>query len=220
MTDSMLKIIALSGFKGSGKDTVAQMIKSACGANCKVRSMAEPIRDTLKTVFHMESPAYQDKEKYNETWSKRLRAHVSYRDMVNIVGESLKVPFGNKLWVWNIEDEIYEFHKQNEGRLAFFIIPDIRYRQEIKMLNSLRKTFDVEHWLVLRKSCLPEWAKLGLNVTDPIERKIIRKDFRPSVHESEWCFANPKIDVVIKNDGTLDKLKDIVNRNYFLSFVK
>lgn len=220
MSTSMLKIIALSGFKGSGKDTVAQMIKNVSKSDCKIHSMADPIRNTIKTVFHLDAPTYQDKEKYNEVWSKRLHSKVSYRDLVNSVGESLKNSFGHKIWVWNAEDEIYKFYKTHKDTLSVFVIPDIRYKQEIKMLNNLRHKFDVYHWLILRKSCLPEWASMGLNVSNPIERKIIKKDFEPSIHESDWCFANPKIDFVIKNDGTLDELQDAVNRCYFLSVVK
>ena len=51
---------------------------------------------------------------------------------------------------------------------------------------------------------------MGLRVTDPDERKIILKDFKPSIHESDWCLANPKFSRVIVNDGTYEELVEKV----------
>ena len=233
MSNEKIKVIAISGFKGSGKDTIAEIIdgyardkneklKNEDGAIAtivKKFSMAKPIRDIVETAFSLPEPDYGKKEEINELWSKRLKRNVSYRDFVNTVGTTMRKLYGNKIWVWKAETELEDFRENIEFNKQFFktggihgifVIPDIRYKQEIKMLQRLKKDYDVEHWLVVRKECLPEWARMGLRVTDPVERKIILKDFKPSIHESDWCLANPKFSRVIVNDGTYDELVEKV----------
>lgn len=218
-----VKVLAFSGFKGSGKDTVAEIISNEIeykkDALCIITSMADPIRSIVNTAF-VSNPSnmknYKLKEQPIKVWSERLKRDVSYRDFLNEIGMTMRKMYGSKLWVWNMEDRIdarinnlnliaeqYNIKRYN----VVFIIPDIRYKQEIKMLNRMRSKYDVEHWLILRKSALPEWAQLGLHVTDPVERKIIKKDFKPTIHESDWCFANPKFQRVITNDGSYDDLR-------------
>lgn len=237
MNNEKIKVIAISGFKGSGKDTIARMIEEYMYEQnniqeaknddmphrpatniVRVFSMAKPIRDIVETAFSLKEPEYGKKEENNELWSKRLNHNVSYRDFVNTIGTTMRKLYGNKIWVWKAETELEDFRKNIEFNKQFFktnihgifVIPDIRYKQEIKMLQRLKKDYDVEHWLVLRKECLPEWARMGLRVTDPVERKIILKDFKPSIHESDWCLANPKFSRVIVNDGTYEELVEKV----------
>lgn len=233
MSNENIKVIAISGFKGSGKDTIARMIDEYAYAQnniqeaknddmpyrpatnlVRVFSMAKPIRDIVETAFSLKEPEYGKKEEINELWSNRLNNSVSYRDFVNTIGTTMRKLYGNKIWVWKAETELDNFKNNimfneqffNTNIHGIFVIPDIRYKQEIKMLQRLKKDYDVEHWLVLRKECLPEWARMGLRVTDPVERKIILKDFKPSIHESDWCLANPKFSRVITNDGTYEEL--------------
>ena len=234
MSNEKIKVIAISGFKGSGKDTIAEIIDGYTrDKNEKLKnegnvvttivkkfSMAKPIRDIVETAFSLPEPDYGKKEEINELWSKRLKRNVSYRDFVNTIGTTMRKLYGNKIWVWKAETELENFRKNleftkrffktDDGIHGIFVIPDIRYKQEIKMLQRLKKDYDVEHWLVLRKECLPEWARMGLRVTDPVERKIILKDFKPSIHESDWCLANPKFARVIVNDGTYGELVEKV----------
>lgn len=227
-----VKVIGISGFKGSGKDSIASIIVDRHYENLidskktdyfkrnslYVYSMADPIRNVIHAVFSEYEPKYNEKELNNERWSKRLKRLYSYRNMMNDIGMMFRRMYGNKLWIWAAEDCLKRCYNNTRlfidehnisNHTMLFVIPDIRYKQEIKMLQRFKTKYNasVEHWLVLRNTALPEWAKMGLRVTDPIERKIILKDFKPTTHESEWCLCNPKFSRIITNDGTIDDLK-------------
>lgn len=239
-----IKIIGISGFKGSGKDTVAQFLYSnyvnsdlphfrtdvletapdepSCYFLC--RSMASGIRDVVLDAFGIHYIDYGSKEVPNKLWSKRLKSKhgFSYRNMLNDVGQMFKKKYGPNFWVWQMNDRIREFinnqvlgtiinnrFPKNVYRPVVIVIPDIRFRQEIKMLENLKKFYnaDVQHWLVLRDSALPAWASYGLRLSDPLERDIILNDFKPPIQELEWCRMNPKFRQVIKNDGTYQDIE-------------
>lgn len=233
MKKKNFKIIAISGFKGSGKDTLAKLVKQIyCKAEWKqdsleskfatpyvmIHSMAQPVRNVVNDIFHIKETSYADKEKPIEKWSKRLGKEVSYRDLVNLIGESMKDIVSDKVWTYNVKDSLAIFRefvneknvikRINSEPYGIFIIPDIRYQCEQKMLKQLKKKgFDVEYWIVFKKSALPEWVRQGLDVTSRQDVEIIKKDYKPSKHESEWCFSNPNFDRVFYNDSTIDMLK-------------
>ena len=76
MSNEKIKVIAISGFKGSGKDTIAEIIDGyARDKNEKLKneegaivtivkkfSMAKPIRDIVETAFSLPEPDYGKKE--------------------------------------------------------------------------------------------------------------------------------------------------------------
>lgn len=236
MKKKNFKIIAISGFKGSGKDTLAKLVKEAYEKAewtqdkpiekfpqpyVMIHSMAQPIRNVVKDIFHIKETSYVDKEKPLDKWSKRLGKEVSYRDLVNMIGESIKDTVSDKVWVYNAKDALNIFRefvdeKSTVRRIGsepygVFIIPDIRYQCEQKMLKQLKKKgYDVEYWIIFKKSALPEWVRKGLDVTVPEDVEIIKKDFQPSKHESEWCFSNPTFDRVFYNDSTIEELNQKV----------
>lgn len=164
MSNEKIKVIAISGFKGSGKDTVARMIEEYAQNNIqeaknddmphrpasnivRVFSMAKPIRDIVETAFSLKEPEYGKKEEINELWSNRLNHSISYRDFVNTIGTAMRKLYGNKIWVWKAESELDDFKNNimfneqffNTNIHGIFVIPDIRYKQEIKMLQRLKK---------------------------------------------------------------------------------
>lgn len=155
-------------------------------------------------------------------WAKRLKFK-TYRELVNMIGMGMRKQFTDTIWIDICESHIKTIvdmcNKENYWRAQnsltgpkkiYIIIPDIRYAKEIKFLKRLKNNigYNVQHWCILRKSALPEWTQYGLDVRIPEHVKIIERDFKPSIHEFEWCKANPKFNKVITNDGTLTDLQN------------
>lgn len=235
---SLIKVIGICGFKGSGKDTVASYIwqhfleywhklvedgNIDWYVNFENNAMARPIRELIKSGFAVHSPDYESKEG-KDTTIEYLTNHKlsSYRDLMITVGENFKKIFGQDIWCKVKIEDIRRFERCIErsyikGTLNFvpprgyYIIPDIRFKNELKMLDCLKKAgYDVETWCVLKKAALPDWVKAGLNTANRTDLEIIKKDFQPHPSEFEWCEANPQFDTVIYNDGTLGELKTVI----------
>lgn len=245
-----VKIIALSGFSGSGKDTVANYLAEKLyvfdSVYTQVYNMASPIKNIMESFMNIHEPGYDEKDipvqevKYNELtdceseyqdfikqalvyWAKTLNCN-TYRDIVNKIGMGIRRGVYDGFWVsmaeqyikgtiedctasnWNAAKHRTDFHKE------IIIIPDIRYKREINLLKKFKTAgYDVEHWMVLRKEVLPDWIVAGLDVRDPAQLEIIEKDFKPSIHEFEWCKINPMFNRLISNDGTLEELYEQID---------
>ena len=205
------KIIAISGFSGSGKDTVATMLQHNYNDAYRwtyTHPMAFPIKEAVKVLFQINDYSYEKKDQYNEFLTKIMKRPATYRDVINTFGTMCRKTFSDNIFV-EITKNIYEsWMRVNNVINALFIIPDIRFKVELQMLQEWRNEGkDVEHWIVLRESKLPLWCKLGYDFNDPIDIAYIKKEFKPPVAESEWCFENPKFKRVIRNDGTLEELE-------------
>ena len=246
-----VKIIALSGFKGSGKDTVANYLSEELYAfdsvYTQIYNMAHPIKDIMESFMNIREPMYNEKDipvqeveyksfdEYDSTyqgfikeslvyWAKALKCN-TYRDIVNKIGMGIRRGVYDGFWVSMAEQFIkgaiedvtaYNWNASKTGKKDFHrevtIIPDIRYKREINLLKKLKtEGYNVEYWLVLRKEILPDWLVAGLDVRDPAQVEIIEKDFKPSIHEFEWCKMNPKFNRVITNDGTLPELYEQID---------
>lgn len=132
------KIVAFSGFKGSGKDTTAECIvsalenrKSSYGYIVDIVSMAEPIRKLMFDSMRIMNPDYTEKDKpYKEctysnykcggfwnyslsVWAKQFNAK-SYRDIVNLIGTGIRERFSDTFWITaaevNIKERLYSYY--------------------------------------------------------------------------------------------------------------
>lgn len=211
-----MKIIALSGFRQSGKDTVASMIPG--GKNLTQIAFADNIRGVLQTIFPFSIT--------EDAWASDIKEHpipqlckyfgrkdISPRWLMDNLGEGMKTVLYPNVWVDSVREYIKTIHKENPDEIV--VLSDVRFKQEITLLSDLKRMgHDVEYWLVLKKDTLPEWVKHGLNPAVSWERNIIKKDFETRKPEYDWVAANPTFDKIIYNDGTLEELE----RNVRLAF--
>ena len=208
-------IIAFSGFKQSGKTTSANFVydiikENICDENtnvmCSVNSFADPFKNFIQEVFGLTEDSVQDKDSPVQYTKKFFKKPKSYRELCILLGDGLKNTLKCKnLYALAMEAKVRRFFGENKETDNVVLIPDVRYKNEIKLLNRFKKRgYEVYYVCVFRKSYLPDWAKLGLNISD---YDIIVNDFSPEKSEFEWCAFNPKFNCVLTNDGTKEELK-------------
>ena len=215
-------VIAFSGFKQSGKSTSVEFLENILSENFKygsqigsttIESFADPFKRFIEDVFGVKECDVTNKEAPLPSTKRFFRNKMkSYRELCIMIGdgmkETLKCP---NLWCNTIERHIHEKMKETNPLDKVFIVPDVRYNSELKMLERLRKAgYEVYHFCVFRKEMLPEWATSGLNICNEEEKTIILESFEPTRSEYEWCAANPKFSGCIINDGTKKELEEQV----------
>ena len=145
-------VVALSGFKRSGKDTVAdllvkkaEMIKENLGIERILKtSFAEPFKEMARLVLDIREEDIEDKEapiKYTKRW---FGEDLSWRQILIRLGEGMKEVISPSVWTLALENRIYNgLHSCTSGNFLA-VIPDVRYAQELKLIHKLRKM----HWRV------------------------------------------------------------------------
>lgn len=176
-------IIALTGYKKTGKDTIADYLVEKYGF-IKL-SFAENLKNILKTMFNWTDEHFSQKLKEinDPIWN------VSPREMMqffgtNVIRNQLKINtnINDKQYNYHIKklylDNIHNFKNKN------IVISDLRFHNEQEFIHSLNgKIFR-------------------------IDRKIIKNSF--SLHESESYIKDIKYDLLINNNNSLlDTLKTI-----------
>lgn len=209
-------VVALSGFKRSGKDTVAdllvkkaEMVKENLGIERILKtSFAEPFKEMARLVLDIREEDIEDKEapiKYTKRW---FGEDLSWRQILIRMGEGMKEVISPSVWTLALENRIYNgLHSCTSGNFLA-VIPDVRYSQELKLIHKLRKMhWRVFHYGIFRKEAIPDWWKLGLTPETKEERSIIEKDFGIDHSEYEVLQKNPKLDGAIYNDGSREDLE-------------
>lgn len=217
-------LIAFCGFKRSGKDSCASAVKTILENEFKyavnvekltVESMACHLKSIIKEIFAIDEDDVEDKEKKIPFTKKYLGEEYSYRDLMIKIGDGIKDLVNQNVWTFAKENKLHKSAKTiKNGGDNVFIIPDIRYRSEIKLLKKMKKNgWEVYFYPVFRKEAIPEWVKLGFNPDVVWERNIIEEDFDSDYSEYELSRCNPKITDVIINDGTLEDLsKEVLEK--------
>ena len=122
-------IVGISGRMGSGKDTVAEIIKRQFkDKNFEIISFADPLKNFCVQYLGL---SYDDvytqegKMKFNEFWN------MTNREILQKVGtDALRNGFDKDVWV-----KIMELHILNNSQKNF-IIPDVRFDNEAELVNK------------------------------------------------------------------------------------
>jgi len=189
-------IIGVCGLIGSGKGTVADLLVERHGF-AKV-SFADSLKDCVAAVFGwprelLEGDTEESRrwrEQVDGWWADRLgMPKLTPRWALQYWGtEVCRNGFHNDIWVASLENRM-----RASGRS--YVIPDTRFPNEINAIRSLRGSV----WHVTRGEN-PAWFDA-----------FVRDGIEPTdVHESEWRWARGGFDRVIRNDGTLAELGEIV----------
>ena len=158
----MKKIIAITGLKGSGKDTTADYIIKNY-ENWEKDSFAGNLKDATSAIFGWdrkmlagETPEDREiRETRDDYWSEKLGFEVTPRIVLQKLGtDCLRSHFHQNIWVDSLERKIRNTDKN-------VIITDCRFKNEIDMLRNLGATI-----VRVERDTLPEWfEKVGeLNI--------------------------------------------------------
>lgn len=180
-----MKIIALTGPKGSGKDTVAGIIKSQYSQQFDIETIAfaDPIKQQIEHIFQL--PPGRSGDKY-ESYDKFKRSIMTYdlpnigtynassRHVVREIGMLMR-----KYDVNQFTDYVNgKFHESRFDDNKLFVVTDLRFDNEYMMLKS--------------------WNAQIV--------KIIRPHYKHDGHITERGFDDHLVNKLLMNDGSLDYL--------------
>jgi hypothetical protein len=189
-----MSIIAICGFQGSGKDTLANILIKKYGYT--KMSFAGAVKDVCATIFGWDREMLEgitpESRKWRENidvwWAKRLGIHnfTPRWAMQQIGTDVFRNHFHNDIWIASIEKKISE--------LSGVVITDGRFPNEIEAIRKMGGTI-----IHLKTDNMPYWYESVLNgfASPPI-----------NIHSSEynWIFTKP--DFIIENTGTIEDLED------------
>lgn len=189
----MVIILGLSGIKGSGKDTVADYIISNYEGYVKV-SFASILKDIVSLLFDwdrnmLEGDTLKSRE-FRETqddwWSMKLNKKWTPRIALQSIGTDIfREHLHVEIWLMVIEKKIRNYISEGKNVL----ITDIRFLNEF---NFVKETLGGKVCLISRS---PKCEKSGLE----------------HVSECGIFEFETKVDFVLINNETIDKLKEEID---------
>tara|TARA_Y100000022_G_scaffold133594_1_gene115986 strand:+ start:1381 stop:1971 length:591 start_codon:yes stop_codon:yes gene_type:complete len=187
-------IIGICGLIGSGKGTVADILVE--NHNFEKLSFADKLKDGVASVFAWDRDMLEGdtdrsriwREKEDEFWTNEVGTPVTPRLVLQLFGtDCMRNGFFDGIWVSLVKQKILENPDKN------WVIPDVRFPNEVKMIQSVQG----QVWQV-RRGELPAWF------LDKRDNNIEPQD----VHASEWAWIDKdeSFEQIIQNDGSLEDL--------------
>ena len=206
-------IVGITGFIGSGKDTVAKMLVEK-GAVQDI--FAAPLKDLCASVFGWPRDMLQgdtvESRDFRETpdmyWTRKLGIdQFTPRLALQLLGtEIMRTHFNQDIWLDSLEYRI----RKNEQQDTMVVVSDCRFKNELDLIKELNGI--VVH--VIRDE-LPEWYETAVHANKgSVPAKHTMETRFAKVHASEWKWVGYDFDFVIKNSGTLEDLQTEVDSMY------
>lgn len=199
-------IISITGFIGSGKDTIADYLVAEHGF--KRESFAGTLKDAVAQVFGWDRELLEGKcpegrawrEKVDKWWAARLDIpHLTPRWVLQQWGtEVCRHGFHNDIWIASLENKL---RKTNED----IVISDCRFPNELTAIRNAGGTT-----VRVVRGAEPEWYNDALKVNQGMKKvgwAIGKAKLEKlGIHPSEYAWIGTNFDVVIDNNGTIEDL--------------
>jgi len=211
----MTKIISVSGFIGSGKDTIADYLVTEFGF--KRLSFAGTLKDAVAAIFGWdrdlidgttkESRVWRDQ--VDQWWSDRLGIpNLTPRYILQHIGTDVfRNHFHDEMWIASAENQI-RHSKDN------IVITDARFDNEVQAIKRAGGTT-----IRVERGERPNWYKDAVAYNtftyDGDRLRAKQRLEQANIHASEYSSVGLVYDHLIQNNGTVDDLqqrvKSIVN---------
>jgi dephospho-CoA kinase len=182
------KIVLVTGYKHSGKDTFSNILKNK--VNGKIFKLADALRQMVKDFIGIDDETLEKeketkpfKSRYTEKKLNYLNKDMSIRDLMIIFSEGLKQYYGKEIFC---EYLVSQIKKRPE---EYCIVSDLRYPYEAEYI---KKHFSKEKVIIVR-----------------IKRKGVNLS---SKHSSETSIDLIKEDILIENNGTIKNLEKCIEK--------
>lgn len=175
-----LKVVALTGSKGSGKDTVGQLIASTFGGH--TIAFADPIKNVVEHIFQLPTQGLglEDHQAYDQFKRTRMTYDLPKIGMQGIEARHVVREIGMLMREYDDKQfNKYVKEKIESDPSKTWVVTDLRFDNEYTMLKSI-----------------------GAKVI-----KITRPTYTYDGHITEREFNDSLVDYTLMNDGSLDYLK-------------
>lgn len=204
-------ILGVTGFIGSGKDTIADYLCTFHGF--KRISFAASLKDAVSAVFGWDRELLEGttkssrewRELKDEWWSNRLGMDITPRWILQVWGtEVCRNGFHNDIWVASVENKLRNT-KDN------IVITDCRFANEVNAIKNAGG-----YTMRVSRGQPPEWYDDAVNYNKGEFGNMYwsiskAKLDRNRVHASEYSSVGLDYDYYIDNNGTIDDLHKQVN---------
>ena len=208
-------IVGVSGFIGSGKDTIADYLITFKGF--KRMSFAGPLKDAVSAIFTWDRDLLEGTTKYSREWrdqvdpwwAERLQIpHLTPRYVLQQWGTEVgRRAFHDDIWIASIENKLRTSKDD-------IVISDCRFPNELKSIKNAGGTT-----IRVSRGLNPEWynAAVAYNrgsteYSTDYALHILKEQ---NVHASEYSSVGLDYDHNVDNNGSIDdlhrKIDSIIN---------
>lgn len=207
-------ILGLTGFIGSGKTTVANLLIERHGY--RADSFAASVKDALAVIFGWPRELLEGdtpesrvwRETVDHWWSKELGiSKFTPRYAMTYYGtDVMRNHFHQDIWLLTVKNRI---HRAPDTPV---VITDVRFANEVEFVKQNGGMF-----INIQRGALPDWYDTAVRANSGCATAQSIMDKYSHIHPSEYKWVGLTGNTVIHNTGTIedlaDKIKDLLDIN-------
>ena len=204
-----MAIIGISGFIGSGKNTVGTILTEKYGF--RKDSFASSLKDACAVMFDwprelLEGETQESREwreQPDEWWAQKLNiSNLTPRLALQLMGtDVMRNHFNENIWFLTMENRI----RKNPGQSV--VISDVRFPNELKFVQDRGGIM-----IKVNRGAHPVWYETAIlaNKGNSLAKNAMTTLYSDA-HLSEWAWVGSKFDYEISNDSDVETLNSQIN---------